>query len=221
MKKFIHIFILLIFCTGYSQFVITEIIISPTAAENTINVLVTTGHNHGHFYQEEVYDINNNTITLKICLFGNAATGVSYVTTEREIVLPTIPENYSLVCEVYEEIPSLPCEFDPEDMTDSATLTFSAPLEDDVVLNVPNFDHPEEEISIYPNPTAKEFFIESPFASLQNIVLYDLQGKQVKTFEQEEIETPRFDVSELPGGVYFIAMEVEGRRLVKKIVVKK
>ncbi len=105
-------------------------------------------------------------------------------------------------------------------MTDSATLTFSAPLEDEVVLNVPNFGHPEKEISIYPNPTAKAFFIESPFASLQNVALYDLQGKEVKTFEPQEVNTPRFDLSELAGGVYFIAMEVEGKRVVKKLVVK-
>lgn len=76
-------------------------------------------------------------------------------------------------------------------------------------------------IKVFPNPATSFFVLASPYHTIQKVVLFDLQGKQVKTFEQEEIETPRFDVSELVGGVYFISMEVEGRRVVKKLVVRR
>ena len=79
----------------------------------------------------------------------------------------------------------------------------------------------KQDIRVFPNPATSFFVLASPYHTIQNVALYDLQGKQVKTFEQEEVDTPRFDVSELPGGVYFIAMEVEGRRVVKKLVVKR
>ncbi len=79
----------------------------------------------------------------------------------------------------------------------------------------------KQDIRVFPNPATSFFVLASPYHTIQNVALYDLQGKQVKTFEQEEVDTPRFDVSELPGGVYFIAMEVEGRQMVKKLVVKR
>tara|TARA_R110000850_G_scaffold16697_3_gene51800 strand:- start:27982 stop:29064 length:1083 start_codon:yes stop_codon:yes gene_type:complete len=79
----------------------------------------------------------------------------------------------------------------------------------------------KRDIKVFPNPATSFFILASPYHTIQNVVLYDLQGKQVKTFEQEEVYTPRFDVSELASGVYFITMEVEGRRVVKKLVVKR
>lgn len=225
MKKLILLFFVLIWYSGYTQpyLVITELVISPTDDDQIVNVKLTAVHDNELFYETEMYDIQNNIITLKICYFGNAATVVTYITTEREIQLPNIPDNYTLVAEVYFDVSTYPppCDFLPEDMTDSASLSFSAPLVNDVVLNAPYFDQSENEVTIYSNPAVKEFFIESPYTGLQNIVLYDLQGKQVKTFEPQEVDTPRFDVSDLEAGVYFIAMKVEGRRVVKKLVVRK
>ncbi len=77
------------------------------------------------------------------------------------------------------------------------------------------------DIKVFPNPATSFFVLASPYYTIQNVALYDLQGKQVKTFEGDEVGTPRFDVSDLPAGVYFIGMDIEGTRVVKKLVVKK
>ncbi len=78
---------------------------------------------------------------------------------------------------------------------------------------------PHPIISIYPNP-AVDYFNVTNHKDLKSIVLYNLIGNPIKSFEYFENES--FFIDDLPDGVYFIQFQrsnqsiIQTSRLTKK-----
>ena len=76
-------------------------------------------------------------------------------------------------------------------------------------------------ISLYPNPADKEVYLTLDNTDLGNAeaVIYDLQGKVVKTFEIKESEKSiKLDVSALQKGTYTIMISNDKTRVTKKLI---
>lgn len=61
----------------------------------------------------------------------------------------------------------------------------------------------DHKISIYPNPTTK-FFSVSNDENVNTVVVFNLVGRKMKTYEA--IRGSRYDVSELPNGMYLVQL---------------
>jgi len=71
-------------------------------------------------------------------------------------------------------------------------------------------------ISVYPNPATDYVIVETCHgASVQCVEIYDITGHKVLSSTSTEI-----NISELPEGVYFIAVSVENQKFVEKIIIK-
>ncbi|WP_121666903.1 T9SS type A sorting domain-containing protein [Mesonia aquimarina] len=69
--------------------------------------------------------------------------------------------------------------------------------------------------SLYPNPASHQFHIKST-ENLDQIKLYNIQGKLIKTFHQQEI----YDVSDVASGVYFVKLRSDLQELTQKLIVQ-
>lgn len=79
-------------------------------------------------------------------------------------------------------------------------------------------------LSISPNPTTQKihFHLQKlPIASVARITLINPFGKVVLKTQQTLQSQNTLDVEHLPGGVYFLTVEMEGQRYVRKVVLQK
>ncbi len=108
----------------------------------------------------------------------------------------------------------------------SFSLVFETYLGCDSIINY-NF-HPlvgtnegiaEQQIKVYPNPSNGHFFIENktPNEPLE-VGVWDGVGRQVFTEKTKAVERSEFDLSYLPGGVYWLKIRQLERVLTKKLV---
>ena len=75
----------------------------------------------------------------------------------------------------------------------------------------------EKLIQIYPNPTAKNIFIENKSHGIINkIAVLDNFGRVVLNFENNP---SMIDITNLNRGIYFIQINIEGVILNKKIII--
>lgn len=71
-------------------------------------------------------------------------------------------------------------------------------------------------ISVYPNPATDYVIVETCHgASVQCVEIYDITGHKVLSSTSTEI-----NISELPQGVYFVAVFTENQKFVERIVIK-
>lgn len=71
-----------------------------------------------------------------------------------------------------------------------------------------------EEIKVFPNPASHSFQLlnyEADLTKQQRIVLMDMNGRIVKSFEH--IGSPGFDISDLANGLYLVSIWENGNRL--------
>ena len=75
----------------------------------------------------------------------------------------------------------------------------------------------EEGLLVYPNPVHNtELFVEIPHATeLPELTLYNSVGKQLR----KQYSNKALEVSELEAGIYYLQIEVERERTVRKVVV--
>ena len=99
----------------------------------------------------------------------------------------------------------------PEDIAVSITLHFNGTLVD-------TKDEQINKLSIYPNPVSDYFQLENPENIASQVVLYDLLGKQVKSFDTRM--TSDFYIGDISEGRYFARIfDANGQALkVLKIV---
>ena len=81
-------------------------------------------------------------------------------------------------------------------------------------LSNENFDKPQ--FSLYPNPVDNELNIESEQAKIEQIGIYNLNGKQVLNVNFQKGQP--IDVSALSKGVYLVKLQTEEGSLTKKLV---
>jgi len=82
---------------------------------------------------------------------------------------------------------------------------------DDVHLNDIN------SLKLYPNPSSSTFYINKKVKKLQ---LFDITGKNVKTFSGDFSENYGFDIQALNNGIYFVKIKTEDTILTKKVIKK-
>jgi hypothetical protein len=75
------------------------------------------------------------------------------------------------------------------------------------------------EITIFPNPASDKIYFNLGELEneLRNINMFNAMGQRVAT---PTIERNQFDISELPNGLYFIQLEFEDNRLIKKVIIE-
>ncbi len=71
---------------------------------------------------------------------------------------------------------------------------------------------------IYPNPVENNLFISKEKITIQNIIVYSTSGKLV--IKQSKPQNNTIDVSILPKGMYFIEINSDEGKTVKKFVKK-
>ncbi|OIQ29644.1 MAG: hypothetical protein BM564_05390 [Bacteroidetes bacterium MedPE-SWsnd-G2] len=76
-------------------------------------------------------------------------------------------------------------------------------------------------LSVYPNPVKKGQDININFASAVegNIVLYDVTGKQIRTYNLAKVVEKRLNVGELMSGIYMLRINNGTASVTKKIVI--
>jgi CotH protein/GEVED domain-containing protein/chitobiase/beta-hexosaminidase-like protein/HYR domain-containing protein/lamin tail-like protein/type IX secretion system substrate protein len=101
----------------------------------------------------------------------------------------------------------------------------NVPNENDLEVDGFESDRPEE-ITLYPNPTKRNLYIEAPkFAGLPvTITIYNHMGRKVKSINRDAFpaDAPiRIDLKNQINGFYYLAIKAEGRKLVtKKFVIE-
>jgi hypothetical protein len=70
-------------------------------------------------------------------------------------------------------------------------------------------------IKIYPNPTKGELRIENVELTIENIILFDVFGKELMKINSAQKEIA-IDVSHLPTGIYFLRVNGESFKVVKE-----
>jgi len=76
-----------------------------------------------------------------------------------------------------------------------------------------------ESISLYPNPTKGQITIISPNTLIENITLFDLQGREVVS-KNETGTSVRLDISQLQSSVYFVKIDTQEGTITKRILKK-
>jgi hypothetical protein len=73
--------------------------------------------------------------------------------------------------------------------------------------------------SIYPNPTSGEFVVSSSQFVGKEITIYNLLGEKINSTTLNS-KPQTLNLSTQPSGVYFVEMEVNGKREMRKVVLK-
>lgn len=80
----------------------------------------------------------------------------------------------------------------------------------------------EEEFTVFPNPA--DDFITLSFTSQENndveLELKNLTGQMVRKINQQSSESCTVNVRDLPSGIYFLSIELEGSRETVKIIIE-
>lgn len=72
----------------------------------------------------------------------------------------------------------------------------------------------KDKINIYPNPTSGVFYLDN-LKKNNKISLYDKSGKLVRSTDAKKSEN-KFDISELPDGMYHITTKSGSDKIIKK-----
>ncbi len=75
-------------------------------------------------------------------------------------------------------------------------------------------------IAVFPNPASGTVFVQWPSGTeVAEISLTGLDGRLLRTWKTEGLQSWRIDVSDLAAGVYCLKVQMEGRVLVRRVVV--
>lgn len=87
------------------------------------------------------------------------------------------------------------------------------------VLSTVDFDNSDFNFSIYPNPAEKKLIIDSE-QTLQTIVIFNLLGQQIKTF-QVNFKSGEINISDLNTGAYILNLELLNGANISAMFLKK
>ena len=74
------------------------------------------------------------------------------------------------------------------------------------------------DITIYPNPTLDVLKINSNQTTLKSIQIFNLLGKEIKSYKKENANQNTFDVSNLKTGLYILKINTDKGSVTRKIV---
>jgi hypothetical protein len=78
----------------------------------------------------------------------------------------------------------------------------------------------QQTLSLYPNPIKDLLNLSANFESRTEVSIFDLQGRTMKHYVVNGLNTLRLNVSDLQGGVYFIRVSNETSTAVGKFIVE-
>jgi hypothetical protein len=87
----------------------------------------------------------------------------------------------------------------------------------DGVLSTNPFDLQNASISLYPNPTADVLNFKSE-KTISAVSIYDMTGRKV--FHSDFINANRINVAQLSSGLHLVELEIEGQKIVKRVLIK-
>lgn len=72
--------------------------------------------------------------------------------------------------------------------------------------------------NIYPVPASTKLFIEGNFVQPSSVKIYSTSGKLIQQMIVQSGNNLVVDVSKLPGGIYFLELNVNGQKTIKKFI---
>lgn len=78
----------------------------------------------------------------------------------------------------------------------------------------------QDEVSVYPNPSTGIINVSSHCHTLSKITIYDILGTGVKTFDTQNRTKYELDLSDCSSGCYYVAVETDESKIVKRIIIK-
>lgn len=169
------------------------------------------------------YDINSGTLTQKVYVYND---GLPSTQLKNVVVLA----NFDVVSQnVVPNFPYTGVWYDLMDETGNTTITVSdtgsaisiAPGQFKVYGNQSstlslNDVSASSKFKIYPNPANNTFKINQ---SVENVSIYDITGKLIKTYQGSFSETDAFDISELNASIYLVTIKnSEGQQMTSKLI---
>ncbi len=170
------------------------------------------------------YDINSgNTLTPKVYVFDNALPASQL----KNVVILT---NFDVVSQnVVPNFPNTGVWYDLMDPTGATTLSVTntasaiaiAPGQFKMYGNASSVLSVNDVVSsskfkIYPNPVTNTFNINQ---SVEDLTIYDITGKLIKTFKGSFTKNDAFDISDLKNSIYLVTIKnSEGQQLTTKLV---
>ena len=122
------------------------------------------------------------------------------------------PKNNVIIGDIIENSAAIYFDFNPPILTNTVATEIIDPL------SVENFN--TNTFTIYPNPSSDELYIRSK-SIINDIVIFDLSGKRIHSFSiKDSVSKIRLDISELPQGFYFVAIQANGKKEIQKIIKK-
>jgi hypothetical protein len=192
---------------GISQVNVTQI------SEDVINVNLKAISN-ASFFITSSYAINGNEIELKACYFSYSFAMIVPIENDIPITLPA-DGNYNLNIIIYQSYTQEVCDYN--NIQDSATLNFGAPLSEPISLSSHNFSNTDNAI-LYPNPTDGVFHISDTVKG-SSIFIYDELGRKVKNINH--VNEDGIDIREFENGMYLVEIQNSKTKMVRKLTLKK
>jgi arabinogalactan endo-1,4-beta-galactosidase len=101
------------------------------------------------------------------------------------------------------------------DTDGSPSVAFDAFLDSSTLSSNEFEGFQENQISLYPNPVNDRFFIDLGNINYSNVEVFDIQGKLIFDKENYISKTP-LDISQFSNGVYFVKIEKQLFKIIKK-----
>lgn len=99
--------------------------------------------------------------------------------------------------------------------------TGGTPLNFDALTSTPFTLNPPPNVKVFPNPATDQLTLEvkaNKEMTIDNILIYNQLG-QIMWKQQDEFETiPKIDIAFLPKGLYFIVLQIENQRIIRKFI---
>lgn len=213
MRKIYFILLLLVFSNfAYSQY-ITSLNVTQNGTNQIKANLKVYLPNLGEF-SNYTTSFDQNTITLSACYIMTDFGAISNLENEFFIDIPN-NGNYTLKVNLFTSSDPTNCNY--QNLEDTVTLNFIAPIEGTVSLNTTDLESNNEKLLLFPNPTKGILNIKTSQRTDQ-INVFDATGKQVKSFQNIQ---DKVDVSNLTNGIYYLEILNSKGKFREKFVVSK
>lgn len=209
MKKTLLLFILLFSLQGQAQ-VVNQITVLPTnpTSSDTLSAIVDFSYfgNCSFGLVGYFYYLQDSTIHIlpTYCGYGDSTWCTSIDTLKLE---PYPATNYIISIEFHQGSICPFSHFDATIAQFDTTLIISTPS------GISPINGPEDEISIFPNPTSEMVNIQLKNDDFEYIALYNSLGKFI-----EKYNTSTFSISNLSNGVYWMRVYANDTFYVGKII---
>ena len=84
-----------------------------------------------------------------------------------------------------------------------------------IVTAIHEQEVPKPEVSLYPNPTAGFFLLDTDLVDIDKIMIRNYLGQVVKTYS---LPNQTMDLSDQPAGIYFVSFIVKAELITRKII---